>query len=334
VKRDVWHELLDYETYDLVARAYAMRHGRKANKRLILSITSNFNQAREFFLSAEKAALSVRPLLLYYGVLCLSRALVLMLTRGGSEAAMKPSHGLATQKWKETIADQNMKNIGDLKVEMCSGTLNELILAIENKSYLKHATSGVNYCQGYSVPRIGETIKFSNLLATFPNLAREYEAWAGGGIPTYVITKLDVKPESCCVYVKKGKASKECLVNAFVTEEVLENRDSYMLTMKHENIFLTQLFDGSFGNIGDVCIAKPISANCKLALLPSFYCVSYYLGMLVRYFPSVWMSLSSVKTGDAIFPLLSQLLCLIHDQYPVLILEFLNSPYEFENGKN
>lgn len=63
------------------------------------------------------------------------------------------------------------------------------------------------------------------------------------------------------------------------------------------------LHNGAFG-IGDIYISKLIANDLQLATIPSLYCAAYYLGMLARYFPSVWISLGKGSRGDRIFPLI------------------------------
>ena len=79
-----WDKLLEYETRDLVERFINEKFNRDASARQVLEITSNFIQGRENFINAKRAAITVKPLLLYYGVYALSRGLILaILSRSG-----------------------------------------------------------------------------------------------------------------------------------------------------------------------------------------------------------------------------------------------------------
>ena len=69
----IWHKLLDYESRDLIERFIETKHQRRASARQVNEISSNFIQAREYFRNTENSNLSVKPLLLYYGVNSLSR---------------------------------------------------------------------------------------------------------------------------------------------------------------------------------------------------------------------------------------------------------------------
>lgn len=80
-ERRIWEELSVYESHDFVGKWYKIRHGRTLNAVRTREIASSFTQGREYFASAKGAATSVRPLLFYYGVLSLSRGLILLLDR-------------------------------------------------------------------------------------------------------------------------------------------------------------------------------------------------------------------------------------------------------------
>ena len=68
-----WHEISQFESYDLARSWYQQTHQREMNAAKTRQINAFFIQGREYFKSASSADMSVKPLLLYYGVLSLSR---------------------------------------------------------------------------------------------------------------------------------------------------------------------------------------------------------------------------------------------------------------------
>ncbi len=332
---DIWHKIIDYQTLDLVEDAYYARHGRKPSKTCTKEITSNFIQAQEYFINAEKASLSVRPLLLYYGVLGLSRGLILILESGLSEAAMKPGHGINTVGWQQTLSDGLIK-VGNLEIKFSDGTFYSLLEATKNKSYMKHNCGGVNFAIEYTLPAKETRIKFKDLMTCFPDLSHEYNTWTKEealSVPLGLESVVDDKESQYIIKVRKHPNVTEHKIRKIFPVDDLdieEQRDKYIVKLSNpSDIFLTQLFDGAF-HIGDIWLTKPITESSKLAIIPSLYCASYYLGMLSRYFPSVWMSLGRISKGDCILPLINKLLSLIRDRYPEVIFEFLKGPYNFE----
>ena len=137
----IWHKLYDYESKDLIERYIEKNHNRKASKRQITEISSNFIQGREFFRNSEKANFSVKPLLLYYGVNSISRGLILLLNPHLSESSLKPSHALDTINWRDYISNNNIIN---LPVEIKKGAFYELIKETKNLPYLKLNNNGLN----------------------------------------------------------------------------------------------------------------------------------------------------------------------------------------------
>ena len=91
-----WREISRFESYDLVRSWYQQTHQRQIN--------AFFIQGREYFKSASSADMSVKPLLLYYGVLSLSRGAILLRNTGKKEESLAPSHGLKEVNWRGTMS--------------------------------------------------------------------------------------------------------------------------------------------------------------------------------------------------------------------------------------
>ena len=89
-----WEELSTFESRDYVGKWYPGRHGRQLNAARTSEIASCSTQGREYFVAATVAANSVRPLLHYYGVLSLSRGVILLRDKSKNEERLRPSHGL------------------------------------------------------------------------------------------------------------------------------------------------------------------------------------------------------------------------------------------------
>src|SRR5258708_8650704 len=99
--RDTWNSLSHFHTFDLVQRQFERRHERELNSERTWEIISCFIQAQEYFRSADAAAETVRPHLLYYGVLSISRGIILFLNSSAREATLSAKHGLRTGAWEQ-----------------------------------------------------------------------------------------------------------------------------------------------------------------------------------------------------------------------------------------
>jgi hypothetical protein len=87
--RETWQQLQSLESRDLVKKWFKKLHGRDLNTRRASEINHASRQSREFFRNSSISDNSVKPLLLFYGVACLSRALLLLLHRDGGEEGIK-----------------------------------------------------------------------------------------------------------------------------------------------------------------------------------------------------------------------------------------------------
>jgi hypothetical protein len=145
-----WATLSNYQSHELVRRDYQRKHGREANAAHTKEICSPFIQAQHYFRAASLADRTVYPLLLYYGVVSLSRGLTLFLSRGIREAALSPSHGLGVRDWQAIFADEN-PDVANLTIRLSArGTLIELMDATGNRSLLRSNSSAVNVKYGHS----------------------------------------------------------------------------------------------------------------------------------------------------------------------------------------
>ncbi len=171
-----WDTLLQYQSVELVKRRFNERHGHSLSTSKAMAITAAITQGRAYFTSASNASMSVRPLLLYYGVLALTRALILFSSRSLSEAALRPAHGIAINDWQKTLAN-GWVSIGDLRIKVRHGTFTELLEATNNKVYLRANSSGVNWQVTYDIPPNGTELTFGGICQCVPDAQLEFEAW-------------------------------------------------------------------------------------------------------------------------------------------------------------
>ncbi len=90
------------------------------------------------------------------------------------------------------------------------------------------------------------------------------------------------------------------------------------LTAEDEPALLNKLPSGRNGPNGQLFLQE--SAAPELSSLLLLYLVAYFLGMLVRYYPTTWMSLMSRATGDFSYPLLKAAVGQIEERFPALLV--------------
>ncbi len=331
----VWNELLGFETRDLVERFIKNRHGREINVNRIQQITSNFIQGREYFRSAEESNITVKPLLQYYGVMALSKGLILSLNLSLTEHQLKSSHGLDIKNWKQVLKNKDFEN---LRITIGEGTFSELINTTENKNYLSASTSAINWISILDTPKTGDEFTLKQVIQYFPDLYKEYQSWISEKLHFAIIHELKTLPEQNKVQVKLEGEIDKASIDLFFPDKYCP--DKSIENVKHETIVkysnlkwtpnITQRWHGAF-NIGDGCVIPTMPGDIGLNLLSGMYIISYVFGMMARYYPTSWIGIRRVEKGDKIYPFVHRILDFIHEKYPKQILDFLNSPYEFEN---
>jgi|JI10StandDraft_1071094.scaffolds.fasta_scaffold253181_1 hypothetical protein len=330
-----WHKLLRYESRDLVTEGYKVRNGREPNAARVLEITANFVQAREYFANASHADISVKPLLLYYGVLALCRGLILYCSTTKGPEALKPSHGLRSIDWSGTLA----KGIGcfhELTVGLQAGTMLDLIEASDNKAYFKANCSAINWSITFPKPPPEARFRFCDILLGFADLRDDILLWRSTPFPSLQVDAIVVVSGRPKLTFTNG-TTEEKVVQLFGTtypglEAGVDGSKVWALLPAGTFPCISQLTSKAFGaGIGDIHLIPPIGGSLYFNPLSLLYASSYFLGMAVRYFPSAWLSLARQGKGDRVFPLVVRLLSFIEDQVPEIVLQYLEAPHNFEN---
>jgi len=332
--KKVWNELLGFETNDLVDRFVFNRHGRKLNKSRILQITSNFIQGREYFKSAEIASITVKPLLQYYGVMALSKGLILALDISKTEEQLKSSHGLIVKNWNEILKKKDFENI---EITILEGTFSELIKVSENKNYLRANSSAINWTSYLKPPISGDIIPLKKLIQYFPDLSDEYYSWLEEKLYFAAVQVIDTKREDNKILIKLSglldiQTSDLLFPNEYCIAKTIEfENNSTIIKFDKSGWYpnITQRWNSHFG-IGDACVIPALPNDIGLNLLSGMYMISYVFGMMARYYPSTWISLKRVDKGDKIYPFVFRIMDFIDEKFPQQVLDFLNK-YDFEN---
>ena len=180
-----WHEISRFESYDLAKSWYQQTHQRQMNATKTRQVNAFFIQGREYFKSASSSDMSVKPLLLYYGVLSLSRGAILLRNDSKKGEALAQSHGLKGVNWRGTLSE-GIKNILDLKIQAERGTFLELVESIPNvhqahyfrhdsssKAVLDHNLGDIRFCTE------GEHLTLGDLLSRLKQTMHAFQGVTG-----------------------------------------------------------------------------------------------------------------------------------------------------------
>ncbi|HEY6185785.1 MAG TPA: YaaC family protein [Terriglobales bacterium] len=325
---EVWQQLLSLESRDATSQWFARIHSRELNARRAKEINAAAKQAREYFRNAGEAAHSVRPLLTFYGVACLSRSLLLLLKANGGEEGLTPSHGLETVDWGSVMKGdlaQALRSLSNLRVRISTGLFSDFISNTKNRMSIHVNSSAVDWHLCYDVPQVGGEVTFDELCARIPDLQKDYMTTAGSTV---------YSPISEMTFSDKDGFRAEIKETSFTNMRTFYEACGYTVTShsiaadtktfeQHVPLFVHSYIHKSFGSIPQLYLTIPFSSGARYSQLGITYMVAYILGMLVRYYPTHWMALIQSEKGDTWWPTINRAQHLVEVSFPELVIELL-----------
>lgn len=259
-------------------------------------------QAHEYFKSSKVASISIKPTLIYYAIINLAAAIIIIKKREKSLNSMREAHGL-----KDKIPD-NLKN-GDSGINrddillisaefQDSGTFTEL-LSLDLSEYfilpIKHNSGGdttKDFLQTVNFSITNPNTKELNLLSLFGNIP---EIWKEN--------RLSLKKESK-IYLGEAVLNNEnitCRISKeLITIEEI-NRNFNLTTdskvAESNNNFFFTLPKSSYANctpltkrdiIGNQYLTADKNNTVVTGDFILYYVTFFILGSLSRYKPSLW----------------------------------------------
>ena len=330
-----WHEISRFESYDLARSWYQQTHQRQINAAKTRQINAFFIQGREYFKSASSADMSVKPLLLYYGVLSLSRGAILLRNTGKKEESLAPLHGLKEVNWRGTMSG-GIKNILDLGIQAERGTFLGLVESIPNfhqahyfshqlrsKAVLQHNLGDIKFCT------TGELLTLGDLLSRLKQTTHTYQAVTGRDPKWFLTTVTSYAEETHFLLFTRPPDEVLNLVDqSSVTIQPMPKGwpnptlpiPQQGLVFRHELGAAHQskfpLFHDNEKSEGLMQGIADFPNGDKLNEFFKLYLTSFILGTLARYFPSEWMALLSGSPGDFSRPLIFQAIEAIESEFP------------------
>ena len=331
--QNIWQRLLSLETRDVTQRRFKKIHGRNLNARRAREINSAAKQAREYFGNAYNCDHSVRPLLTFYGVSCLSRALLLALRMEGGEEGLKPGHGIETVDWRSIMSGsvaRGLRRLSELRIRTCAGLFSDFVTSTRNRMSMHVNSGGVDWRVYYDTPELGMELTVGDLFSRIPDLQRDYSDISSQERLS-VVQSLKYSPEEGFeakvdyrTFAEFSETYRNFGYDITVTEKTC------ILTCDKETLkqaipqFVHAYLEKLFGAIPRLYITEPFSSSSRYSQLCITYLVAYVLGMLVRYYPTHWMALIRGEQGDAIWPTIYRANQLVEESYPELVAEMLD----------
>lgn len=264
-------------------------------------------------------------MLLYYGVLSCCRGVILANSPDKKEESLKPRHGLEPVDWQSTLSG-GIKNILELEIRATDGTFRELVDVCWHLNTL-HLFLGPTNDMGSTGQRLGDVgfamdgshLSLGDLLSrllqtglAFPELTgRPAKMFRGAriashppgvhlafplvGIPDELKRLVDGQ------YVRVGSSNQ---VSPGLRQGD-DAEDTLIFVRRDSETHLDAFPVSHYGGEGEYMVVVLDFANGdKLTEFIKLYLISYVLGMLVRYHPSIWTSLLRNEKGDFAQPLL------------------------------
>lgn len=343
-RRDAWTNLSLYESRDLVGRLLQERHGQSPDASRSREVATHMTQGRQYFEAAAEAAALAKPLLVYYGVLALSRAVVLCSDVSLWKSTPSSGHGLKGVDWSNRLSS-GLHGLPNLTVKDIKGTFTELAEATMNRErslVFSPARLRVPFVRdGTSSFRDSTTsleVSLRAALSRIPDLASLFQTTFGkipSCHPAYIRAFDDVQTSYYLLETRLGIPPGDRIRTAFgLNDEIsLDERQSdpwvgkvsgldfYISRANHSEEMWNLTIQVANDSRTVPYIVEPLPGDFRLSSLSLLFIVAYIMGMLVRYYPTTWASLIGGEPGDSMLPLLIAAGRLIEHKFPELVLE-------------
>ncbi len=343
--RDTWYALREFETLDVITWNYGVRHKHDPKVAKAREIAASFNQAREYFTSAYAANTTVRPLLQYYGVATLSRGLVLFMSSGVRETDLKEGHGIGGHAWKNVLTSQT-RDLGALPVKLKAGLFRHFLEVTGKSFYFRNNSLEVNNCLRVRPPHSDCEVTLEDIASRIPDIADQYAAWRKERPPfvplvsvdndydnsqfEFALPKFIEGPSSVIVAELSEVGVEDIFPNNQCPNLVVDSSGSNIIVRYDPPFmpFLAQRFGQS--RKSDIVLYPPLNSGEYFTPIALCFMLSYILGMICRYYPTIWVSLAHPQKGDAIYPFIIRAMDWIQEVYPLMVVDVLRGPYHWE----
>lgn len=342
---DSWARLSLYESTDLVRGLFRQRHDRELNTEKAREIVSAVAQGREYFSAAAEAGLLVRPLLQYYGVLSLSRGLILLLSHNLRETSLPQAHGLSSVGWGNLLA-ANTRRPAELQVKVCNGTFLSMLESTGNSDdsivFTGPYPNRIIFSRMRSVADFNDvTITFQQVLSRVSELRDVYERSFGQCASNYRAFVFTLSGKTLSdIDLFNGRHGlpsepqlrEELLIPADVPLQSTAQHNfvppephlKYRLLHPAGTNFIDLLPQIDNLSDGSTSIVAPFAADLSVSRIGRFFLLSYFLGTLARYHPTSWLAImQSSQKGDFMLPIIREAMGAIQNHFPALIIKEL-----------
>ncbi len=255
-----------------------------------------------------------------------------MLKRDGGEETLAGGHGLLTVDWGKHLSGDpsiGLKALMELKVQTSSGLFSDFVEETKNRTCIHINSSGVQWGINYDIPEQGKQISLGDLFARIPDLFKDYSN-ISSDIRYSPVNELSFDRQNgfkAKVHDEHFSTFKDAYQNMGYKVETQEKWSTLTCDAetfeKNTPLFIHSYVQKTFGAIPNLHIAEPLQDSFAFSQLCITYMVAYYLGMLVRYYPTHWISLLQGDKGDGLWPTINRAQQFVEMTYPELVIEMI-----------
>jgi hypothetical protein len=331
------------ESRDVLTARYKRTHEREPNAAKCKAIGAHLLQGRQYWESAAQSGDLIRPLLLYYGTLSFCRALTLFSRRNGGEETLSKSHGLSTGEWGEEFMAKGLSAVLDFKLKTSAGTITQLAQYTHNAELSQYGVplgARTFIRRGTSESIAGVTVTVREIIRRIPEMAVTFERLTGQRAAVYPARMTAMDGKQIDLELLQNPQGPELWTSlradllipddVSIEENVRAFYDAVPCSRirpaweRGQWIFSRMALDES----GESWAIGPFSDGQEWSQLVTMFALAYCLGMLVRYYPTLWLALSSQSPGDVVSPLLREARIIVEQHIPRLIFE----QFEFQTA--
>lgn len=314
--QEVWRHLRLFQIPEYCDRVLEMMSDLTTEEKDFRASLIGFSliQAEEYLQQALKATIYTKPLLVYYGLLALTRCIISVRLPGSEsvEKHLKGGHGAGFTKGEN---------------------LAQCTVTIRKKGVISSLLNSFGYLNFAK-----ENIKVSLLLSLLPYLKQEYEAVYQRQSRIILCEPGVIKFEALKISVV-GELLEECkqiltLANQKVKKndpnfpsDIWYSRNDNILCIDYKGLFILQEIGVLQKIQGSYYLSLGYISNSDMRITLDqciiFFILSYALSMLVRYSPNEWDSYAGhVRKGERI--IVDRLMQTTIEYYPEFTLSLLN----------
>jgi hypothetical protein len=191
------------------------------------------------------------------------------------------------------------------------------------------SSEAVDWWLQYSIPDSGVEVSLEDLFCRIPDLQRDY-ANISEAVRYASINEMRFSRENGFhAKVRKKDFDRFQKVYESYGYAAKPEGDWTILTAGCETfakelpMFVHTYVHKLFGSIPSLHLAEPFAGGARFSQLCITYMVSYVLGMLVRYYPTHWISLIQGDRGDSMWPTINRAQQIVELSYPELVAEMI-----------